>query len=39
MDDWYEEEGQSDGFASAEARSLRARFYNIGIAFLIAPIN
>lgn len=30
MDDWYEEDGQSDGFASAEARSLRARFYNIG---------
>ena len=39
MDDWYEEDGQSDGLASAEARSLRARFYNIGIAYLITPID
>ncbi len=30
MDDWYEEDEQSDGLASAEAKSLRARFYNLG---------
>jgi len=34
MDDWYEEDEQSDGLASAEAKSLRSKFYNLGTALL-----
>jgi hypothetical protein len=30
MDDWCDDDEHSDGLASAEARSIRSRFYNLG---------
>jgi hypothetical protein len=32
MDDWYDDDERSDGLALAEARSLKAKFYNLGTA-------